>query len=65
VRSLRTHLAGYAKGDKDIFGKVEGRIEAAIANGVKLTNYNAGNGSNNPSTDVHILADFLKKLKPG
>ena len=64
VRALRAHMPHYAKGDRDIFAKVADRIDAAIANAIKLGRHNTGNGSTNPATDVHTLVDYLRRLKP-
>jgi hypothetical protein len=64
VRALREHLAGYTKGDKAIYQKVGNGIDAAVANGIKLTAHNLGSGSSNPATEVHKLVDYLRKLKP-
>ena len=63
VKYLRTHLADYAKGDAAIFQKVSSRIDNAIANGSQLAAHNAGNGADNPATEVYILVDYLRKLK--
>ena len=64
VRALRAHMPTYAKGDKDIFAKVADRVDNAIANATKLTRHNAANGSTNPSTDMHTLVNYLRRLKP-
>jgi RloB-like protein len=63
VRALRVHLPDYAKGTKGIFNKVADSTDVAVKNAAALAAYNAGVGSNNPATDVHILVDYLRKLK--
>ena len=38
------------------------KIDQAIKNAEKLNRYNSSNNSSNPSTDVYILVDKMKKL---
>lgn len=63
VHSLRTVLPGYSKGDKEIFQKTSDNLETAIRNGARLETHNVGSQSNNPATNMHILIDYLRKLK--
>jgi hypothetical protein len=63
VRALRVHLPGYAKGAKDIFDQLSGMTDTAMANAVKLDKHNGAVGSVNPSTGVHVLVNYLRRLK--
>ncbi len=63
VRSLGNHLPQYAKNGRDIYDAVATLTNDAIANAARLANYNAQCNSDNPSTDMHILVDYLRKLR--
>lgn len=64
VKALKAHLPGYKKGDSGIFQLLHDRLPRALANAKKLERHNASTRSSNPATAVHLLVDYLCKLKP-
>ncbi|MDE1987648.1 MAG: RloB domain-containing protein [Alphaproteobacteria bacterium] len=63
VRALKVHLPEYEKGANGIYQKLKDQTESAIANSARLLRYNRTVNASNPATDVHILVDYLRKLK--
>jgi hypothetical protein len=63
LREVKKHFAGYAKGHEGIYGHLEAKLEAAITHADRLMKHNASTGSFNPSTAMHDLVDYLRKLK--
>jgi hypothetical protein len=63
VRALKRHLVNYAKGDRLIYDRVAPHLEVAISNAGRLEKHNRATGSFNPSTKMHYLVDYLRKLK--
>ncbi|CAM1654512.1 RloB family protein [Bartonella apis] len=59
-------IGGFEKYDGTLTGKqldlLMEKIDQAIKNAEKLNRYNSSNNSSNPSTDVYILVDKMKKL---
>lgn len=56
-------IRGYEKGSRDIFNVFSDKIETAIRNAEKLENFHKTSQTDNPSTKVHELVQFLKGLK--
>jgi hypothetical protein len=63
VREVRKHFAGYAKGSREIYGSLESKTDTAITHAKRLVGHNTSTNSYNPSTAVHELVDYLRKLK--
>jgi hypothetical protein len=63
VRALKGHFPEYEKGANGVYQKVEDQTATAIANALKLVRYNANANAGNPATEVHLLVDYLRKLK--
>lgn len=60
---LCNYLPGYEKGSKGLYGQIKGQTKQAINFAERLEQANRNSGSNNPSTQMHILVDYLHKLK--
>ncbi len=56
-------IRGYEKGSRDIFNVLSDKIETAIRNAEKLENFHKTSQTDNPSTKVHHLVQYLKSLK--
>jgi hypothetical protein len=63
VREVRKHFTGYAKGHRGIYGDLESKIDDAIMHAKRLVQHNTSTNSYNPSTAMHELVDYLRKLK--
>lgn len=64
IRSLRTYLPGYRKGEP-VFDHLVGRIDAAITNAQRVILFHETSGTDNPSTRVHELVQNLRLLNSG
>ncbi len=62
IRDLKAHLPDYEKGSKDTFAVLADRTETAIGNAKSLEKFHETSGTDNPSTKVHILVEYLQKL---
>jgi len=56
-------IRGYEKGSRDIFNVLSDKLETAISNAEKLENFHKTSRTDNPSTKVHELVQYLKSLK--
>jgi RloB-like protein len=63
VREVRRHFAGYAKGHRGIYGNLESKMDDAVMHAKRLAKHNISTNSYNPSTAMHELVDYLRKLK--
>jgi hypothetical protein len=59
----RDRIPGYAKGAPDIFQAIIDKLETAIHNAEKLEDFHKTSQTDNPSTKVHHLVQYLKSLK--
>ena len=62
IQNLRKHLPNYSKGDQTMFDDLWCLLEDAIANGHRAAADVAATGEHNPSTEVHELVVYLRKL---
>ena len=62
IRDLRKHLPNYSKGGKTTFDDLWHLLDDAIENSQKVAADVVATGESNPSTEVHELAVFLRKL---
>ncbi len=62
IADLKKYLPDYEKGARDIFIHVLSRIEDAIKNAKQLTKFNETSGTDDPSTKVHLLVEYLQEL---
>lgn len=56
-------IRGYEKGSRDIFNVLSDKLETAIRNAEKLENFHKTSRTDNPSTKVHELVQYLKSLE--
>jgi len=59
----RGRIRGYEKGSKDIFKVLHDKLKTAIHNAEKLEDFHKTSQTDNPSTKVHHLVQYLKSLK--
>lgn len=62
ITDLKAHLPNYEKGSKDTFSYVADKTETAIGNAKLLERFHETSGTDNPSTKVHVLVEYLKQL---
>lgn len=65
LTALRRHWPEYAKGAKNVFSHLCDRLACAKANATRSQAEATRSGSDNPSTQVHDLVDYLQKIKDG
>jgi len=63
IRALKAYITDYEKGRETIFDELEPNMETAIRHAKVLAVHNKQTGGENPATDIHVLVDFLRKLK--
>ena len=56
-------IPGYEKGSEGIFEAISHKLEKAIRNAEKLEDFHKTSQTDNPSTKVHHLVQYLKSLK--
>ena len=56
-------MPNYKKGEKYIFTQLQKQVEDAKRNAQRSLVSALETGTDNPSTRVHILVEFLQKLK--
>lgn len=60
---LEKVMPDYSKADREIFGKLKSKLDDALRHADRLSDYNRESGSDNPSTGVHKLVEYLVGLK--
>ena len=63
VLDRKGHIRGYEKGSEGIFEAISDKLEKAIRNTKKLEEFHKTSQTDNPSTKVHHLVQYLKSLK--
>jgi RloB-like protein len=63
VSEVRQHLRVYVKGHKTIFDELSPKLPTALQNAKRLERANIKTGSDNPSTKVYDLVEYLLNLK--
>ena len=63
IGELRNYMPGYAKGGKGIFNQVMGQTERAVAYSMRALKEARKAGTDNPTTRMHELVEYLKQLK--
>lgn len=62
IDDLRRHLGEYAKAAEGMFERLEDRRETAMSNARRAMDDARKTGEYNPSTEVHELVEYLRKL---
>ena len=63
IKELEKYLPAYQKGNQDIFNKMRDNLDDAITNASSVEKYHKTSGTDNPSTMVHSLVEYLRDLK--
>jgi hypothetical protein len=63
LKDVRKHFQGYTKGHIGVFDILMPNLDRAIINAGRLDRHNKATGSNNPATEMHMLVDYLRRLK--
>lgn len=63
LSDLCEEMPGYQKAQKDVFRELQERMEDAKQNANRALTAAEQNGTDNPSTRVHELVDFLQNVK--
>jgi hypothetical protein len=56
-------IPDYEKGAKDIFPQLMAKLSDALVHAARLEQHWKEAGCDNPSTQMHILVNYLRKLK--
>jgi hypothetical protein len=63
ILDLQRHIPGYAKGSKDFLTYIADKTDDAIRNAKQLEVFHQTSGTDNPSTKVYMLVEYLKVLE--
>lgn len=63
LRDLKTYMPDYEKGDAGVFMKLHPQIGFAKSNAIRAESQARENHTDNPSTKIYALVDYLQKLK--
>jgi hypothetical protein len=63
IEELKKYLPAYRKGDQDIFNKIQDKLDNAITNARNVEQFHQTSGTDNPSTLVHSVVEYLRDLK--
>ena len=56
-------MAGYTKAQADVFASLVDKLEFAKKNAARALKEALGNHTDNPSTRVHELVEYLQQIK--
>ncbi|TVQ34747.1 MAG: RloB domain-containing protein [Wenzhouxiangella sp.] len=62
IRTLGGYLPNYAKGQAGLFERLHGQLDFAIANAERALQHAQATGTDNPTTSVHKLVEYLRNL---
>jgi len=63
IEGLKNHLPAYRKGQQDVFYKMQDKLDNAITNARQVEQFHQTSGTDNPSTLVYSLVEYLRDLK--
>lgn len=63
IRDLKSYIPGYEKGRGALYDDLMPKQADAITHAIRLEKENAGTGTQNPSTKMHALVDYLLKIR--
>ena len=63
IKELKKYIPTYQKGDRNIFGELQDKLDKAITNARKVEQFHRTSATDNPSTRVHSLVEYLRDLK--
>jgi hypothetical protein len=65
IKELKEFIPDYAKGDNDIFSSLSSHVDFAKENALRSLQHGDDNHTDNPTTYIHELVDYLQNLKDG
>ena len=63
IDDLRGYIAGYSKGDRGLFKTLIGQTDQAVAYSMRALDAAARTGTDNPTTLMHELVEYLRHLE--
>lgn len=63
IKDLKQHIPEYEKGSGDIYRQIQDKTDTAVTNAKKLSHHNTVVQTDNPSTKVHQLVEYLTNLR--
>jgi RloB-like protein len=63
VKEIKKHFDAYSKGHTGVYALLESKVDIALKHADRLVKHNTSTGSYNPSTAMHDLVEYLRKLK--
>ena len=63
IEELRRHIPDYEKASQGLFEKLIGLLETAKGNATKVLADVERTGESNPSTEIHLLVEYLQMLR--
>ncbi len=63
IEELKKYLPAYQKGAQDIFKKIQDKLDNAITNARRVEQFHQTSCTDNPSTCMHSLVEYLRDLK--
>lgn len=63
VSEIKHYIPDYQKGSRDIYAKLSDKMDTAITNTKRLESFHETSGTDNPSTKVHELVEYLQDLR--
>jgi hypothetical protein len=65
IKDLKQHIPEYVKGICGAYRQIQDRTDDAVSNAKNLSHYNINAETDNPSTKVHELVEYLTTLGNG
>ncbi|MDH4320441.1 MAG: RloB family protein [Desulfobulbaceae bacterium] len=63
IRDLKRHIGNYDKGAAGLFPSLLEKLPTAMTHATRLAKHTTTTGSDNPSTRMHKLVEYLRDLK--
>lgn len=63
IGELRGYMPGYAKGDEGVFKELMSETDRAVANSKRALRQAEASGTDNPTTRMHSLVEYLQQLR--
>lgn len=63
IFALKEFMPDYQKGDRNVFEKTKNMIDTAIKHAKKVKQYHQTSGTENPSTEIYRLVEYLSGIK--
>lgn len=62
IKDLKKHIPAYEKGNSDLYSQIRNNMDTAITRAIRLSRHNRDADTDNPSTKVHELVEYLAGL---